>query len=79
MQYQIEYTDTFGGDANYSWVRRAVIEAPADAKAALIMRRAKKALGLSGARGKTVEYGEVIEFRPYNSATVLFVSEHFGD
>lgn len=79
MKYQIEYTDTFGGDANYSWVRRGVIEAPDTAKAALLMRRAKKALGLSGARGKTVEYGEVIEFRPYNCATILFISEYFGE
>lgn len=28
MAYEVELTDTFGGDANYSWVRRAVIEAP---------------------------------------------------
>ena len=26
--YDIEYTDTFGGEANYSWVRRAVIHMP---------------------------------------------------
>jgi hypothetical protein len=27
-RYQIEYTDTFGGDANYSWVRRATVTVP---------------------------------------------------
>lgn len=26
--YQIEYTDTFGGEANYSWVRRALVTMP---------------------------------------------------
>jgi len=26
MKFQIEYTDTFGGEANYAWARRAVIE-----------------------------------------------------
>jgi hypothetical protein len=26
--YQIEYTDTFGGEANYSWVRRAKVTMP---------------------------------------------------
>jgi len=26
--YNIEYTDTFGGEANYSWVRRAVVYVP---------------------------------------------------
>jgi hypothetical protein len=78
MKYAVEYTDTFAGEANYSWVRRAIIEAPANAAASLIMRRAKKALGLSGARGRTIQFGEVIEFRPHGRATVLFVSEHFG-
>jgi hypothetical protein len=28
MIYQVEYTDTFGGEANYSWVRREVICMP---------------------------------------------------
>lgn len=27
-KYQIEYTDTFGGEANYSWVNRAIITMP---------------------------------------------------
>jgi len=27
-QYDVEYTDTFAGEANYSWVRRAVISVP---------------------------------------------------
>ena len=26
--YDVEYTDTFAGEANYSWVRRAVISVP---------------------------------------------------
>ena len=28
MTYNIEYTDTFGGEANYSWVRRASVAMP---------------------------------------------------
>lgn len=27
-KYQIELTDTFGGEANYSWVRRASVTVP---------------------------------------------------
>lgn len=27
-KYQVEYTDTFGGEANYCWVKRAEIEVP---------------------------------------------------
>jgi hypothetical protein len=27
-QYSVEYTDTFGGEANYCWVDRAVVTMP---------------------------------------------------
>jgi hypothetical protein len=27
-KYEIELTDTFGGEANYSWVRRATVHMP---------------------------------------------------
>ena len=26
--YDVEYTDTFGGEANYCWVKRAVVRVP---------------------------------------------------
>ena len=90
MQYQIEYTDTFGGEANYSWVRRATIVMPElthygyDGGANYskanrvygreLMRRAKAAVGLTGARGKRESYGETITFRPYGCNTVLFIT-----
>lgn len=28
IRYDVEYTDTFAGEANYCWVRRAVVEVP---------------------------------------------------
>lgn len=70
--YTAELTDTFGGEANYSWVRRATIPATESRRA--LMRRAKAALGLSGVRGRVYDYGEMIEFRPYRSCTVLFIT-----
>ena len=70
--FTAELTDTFGGEANYSWVRRATIPATESRRA--LMRRAKAALGLSGMRGRVSEYGAGIEFRPYRSCTVLFVT-----
>lgn len=27
-RYDVEFTDTFAGEANYSWVRRAVVSVP---------------------------------------------------
>lgn len=90
--YQAEYTDTFGGEANYSWVTRREFAMPelthygytgsADGSYAKankvwqreLMRRAKAAVGLTGARGRTEHHGDMAEFRPYGSATILFVN-----
>lgn len=89
--YDVEYTDTFGGEANYCWVRRAVIEvrpeAPDtwDTSAATVgrkrrayrrdvMRKAKASMGLTGVRGVRHDHGDLIEFRPYGSCTVMFVT-----
>lgn len=72
--YNVEYADTFGGEANYSWVRRETVEAPGNVTQRELMRRAKAVIGLTGARGRTGSYGDMIEFRPYRSCTVMFVS-----
>ncbi len=93
MKYDVEYTDTFAGEANYSWVRRATIEMPElthygydgatnYCKANKIyrrelMRRAKAAVGLTGARGRTDDYGDRFDFRPYSSCTVLFITANY--
>lgn len=74
MQYFVEFTDTFGGEANYSWVRRADIEVRDGASASLVMRRAKQAIGLSGVRGRRETWGETEVFRPSRSCTVMFVT-----
>jgi hypothetical protein len=88
--YDVEYTDTFGGEANYCWVRRAEVAMPdlthygydgssnfVKANKAFereLMRKAKAAVGLTGVRGAVSKMGDTIEFRPYGSATVLFIS-----
>lgn len=82
MDYHVEYTDTFGGDANYSWVRRATVSMPDGYGAGMhgrtyrreLMRRAKAAVGITGMRGRADDFGDSIDFRPYRCATVMFVS-----
>ena len=90
MPYQIELTDTFGGEVNYCWVRRARVTMPEIthygydggtnyAKANKVyqrelMKRAKAAVGMTGARGVTQSYGDGYEFRPYGVCAVLFVT-----
>lgn len=90
--WNVEYTDTFGGEANYCWVRRATVHVPelthygytgstdgsyAKANRAQmreIMRKAKAAVGLTGVRGRVSQIGDMLEFRPYRVATVMFVN-----
>jgi hypothetical protein len=67
------YTDTFGGELNYSWVRRYSFTVPAGAKQAAIMRAAKRAAGLSGMRGKVDSYGDSFTFYPWGYCTALVV------
>ena len=93
MKYSIEYTDTFAGEANYCWVKRAVVTMPEMthygydggsnySKANKVytrelMKKAKAAIGLTGARGRVESYGETIEFRPYGCATVMFITAEY--
>lgn len=93
--YAIEYTDTFGGEANYSWVKRASVTMPelthygydglyGYSKANKtyereLMKLAKAKMGLTGVRGATYRHGDMIEFRPYRSCTVMFITFKDGE
>ncbi len=88
--YNVEYTDTFAGEANYSWVRRHVVTMPElthygydgstnYAKSNRIyqrelVKRAKAATGLTGVRGTGHWQGEDYTFVPYRSTTTMFIS-----
>lgn len=90
MKYAVEYTDTFGGEANYAWVKRENVTMPELTHYGYdggtnyvranrvyereLMRRAKAAVGLTGVRGKRESVGDTLEFRPYGTCTVMFVS-----
>jgi len=93
--YEYEYTDTFGGDANYCWVKHGKVVVPdlvhygydglhgyskADkAQRVQIMRKVKAELGITGVRGVTEDWGDCIAFRPYGMATILFITYCEGD
>lgn len=90
-KHHVEYTDTFGGEANYSWVRRRTVTMPElthygydggtnYSKANRVyerelMRKAKAAVGLTGSRGTVYRHGGDIEFRPHGCATVMFITD----
>ncbi len=73
MSYQIEaeYTDTFGGVANYCWVRRATLDIEEGVSTRAIQRRVRATLGLQGLRGRWENYGDAWTFRPYRMCTIL--------
>jgi len=73
MQFQIELTDTFGGEANYTWVRRATFEAPDNATRAVIVRRAKRAIDLH-ARHRTTDFGDCIQLDFPNWCARAFIT-----
>ena len=72
--YKIEYTDTFGGEANYTWVKRATVDVADKTARRELMKAAKACVGLTGVRGTVQDCGDMIEFRPYGSCTVMFVT-----
>ena len=69
----IEYTDTFGDDANYSWVQRHDVVVPEGTSDLSVVRLAKKLCGLSGVRCKREEYAGLIRLTPHNSCTTMFI------
>jgi len=71
--WETELTDTFGGQANYSWCDRSEFITAENTSCIAIVRRAKLAAGLSGVRGRTSSFGEGFEFRPYGMCVVLFI------
>ena len=88
--YSVELTDTFGGEANYSWANRSSVVMPdlthygydgahgyVKANKAFereLMRKAKAAVGMTGVRGRKEQISDTFAFYPYGSCTVLFIS-----
>jgi hypothetical protein len=75
MIYDYEYTDTYGGETNYCWVKKGKVNAD---NLKLALRYARNELGMRGVRGKiTGEFGDEIWWTPNNCCTVLMV--RWGD
>lgn len=74
MTVTYELTDTFGGEANYSWCERGPVEVKENASDLAIVRAAKAAAGLSGVRCRKVDFGDLICLYPYGLCQVLFIN-----
>ena len=79
---QWELTDTFGGEANYSWVRRGTAPSKEgeDFSDLAAVRRVKKELGWQGIRCQVDNYGDEIVLHPAGMCQVCFITFHtFGN
>lgn len=74
MKVNVEYTDMFSGEANYSWVKRESFEIDDNASDLSIVRKAKKLFDLNGVRCKKSDLGDTVALTPSGSCTVLFIS-----
>lgn len=72
MGYEVEHTDTFGGEANYCW--RNTYRLPGGLTRLQKVRRAKALCGLTGVRCVVSDFGDVLEIRPRGVAQVVFVT-----
>lgn len=74
MTAQVELTDTFGGEANYSWVKRCEFDCEGMTDRQIILK-AKKELDISGIRHKKTDFGDMIrlDFSCSGWLTVLFI------
>lgn len=69
----VEYTDTFGGEANYCWVRSYSFLI-GDRSPLAIVRKAKKLIGINGEKCKVTDLGDMIEIRPIGHNTIAFIT-----
>lgn len=71
---QFEHTDTFGGEANYSWVERETFEFPENISDRALLRRARAWAGLTNVRSDVSNFGDSLEIRPRGMCQVVFIS-----
>ena len=63
MGLAIEHTDTFGGEANYCWVRRAYIKRDNLSRRAIV-RTVKQWAGYTGHRCRVDDLGDTLAIYP---------------
>lgn len=72
--FQFEATDTFGGEANYSWVQRHEEQLPENISDRALVRRAKAWAGITGLRCRVDNFGDTIAIYPSGMCQVVFVT-----
>jgi hypothetical protein len=74
LNVRVEHTDTFCGEANYSWVNRHEFEALDNASRRTLVRRAKAECGLTNEQCDVVEWGDEITIKPRGLHQIVFIT-----
>ena len=74
MKVNIEITDTFAGQANYSWRRKSTIELPNNKSETAIIRQVKKAISWNNLRTRNDKFGDIIQLTPFHDCVTCFIS-----
>lgn len=69
---RVEITDTFGGEANYCWVRRYEFFCE-EMKDREIMKKIKHLAGWTGIKVEREDYGDTWTIRPRKLCQICFV------
>ena len=77
VTWDIEVTDTFSGQANYSRVDRYVVRTPGDISDLALVRRIKSVTGYSGIRGRATVMGDFVEIRFPSRCVVIFANVRY--
>ena len=77
ITFDLELTDTFAGETNYSWVRRATITAPDGLSDLALVRRANRALDISGVRRNTQTHGDLIQLDVVGACVRGFITARY--
>lgn len=76
--WELETTDTFGGEANYCWVNRALACVPADSEKhkQRIIRMLRSAAGLTNVRARFSDSGDTLRWDHAGACVVTFAVPH---
>lgn len=69
--FDVEMTDTFSGEANYTWVERFRVKAKSASGA---IRKVSRYLGLQGRIRKDADFGTLIRHNVTGAAICLFTT-----
>jgi hypothetical protein len=72
-RYDVEFTDTFGGQANYAWVQRFTVEAK-DFKQAVTKAKQER-YNAPIPRHKPEDYGDMVRIDIIGACVCAFITE----